>query len=93
MSKKTMSVMEMGRLLGLKKTDSYYVANKGWFKIILVGGKRRIMIDSFEEWYRNQSHYKKRPEVNDCGNDDGKDQPAESGSRCPESDVPAAEGI
>ena len=60
--KKTMSIMEMGRMLGLKKTDSYYVANKGWFQIIYVGGKRRVLIDSFEEWYRNQSHYRKTTE-------------------------------
>lgn len=67
MQKKTMSVMEMGRLLGLKKTDSYYVANKGWFKIILVNGKRRIMIDSFEEWYNTQSHYHKIVEDDNNG--------------------------
>ncbi len=77
--KKTMSIMEMGRLLGLKKTDSYYVANKGWFQIILVRGKRRVVIDSFEEWYRNQTHYKKRTE--DCdGSNDGEDQQTESGN-------------
>ena len=70
----------MGRLLGLKKTDSYYVANKGWFKIILVGGRRRVMIDSFEEWYQNQTHYKKQTE--DCdGSNDGENHQTESGIR------------
>lgn len=67
-----MSVMDMGRLLGLKKTDSYYVANKGWFEIILVGGKKRVRIDSFEEWYQSQTHYKKQTEERN-GSNDGED--------------------
>ena len=57
--KTTMSVPEMGRLLGLKKTDWYYVLYNSNMKTIMVGGKIRIYIDSFEEWYANQWHYKK----------------------------------
>lgn len=51
---KTMSVRAMGRKLGLRKTDSYWLAHKNAFKVIIVSGKMRVDIDSFEEWYANQ---------------------------------------
>lgn len=56
---KTMSVRAMGRKLGLRKTDSYWLAHKNAFKVIIVSGKMRVDIDSFEEWYANQVKYKK----------------------------------
>ena len=59
MDKKSMSVPEMRRLLGLGKTDSYWLIKKGYFKTIMLFGKMRVMVDSFEEWYANQFHYKK----------------------------------
>lgn len=57
--KKSMSVPEMRRMLGLGKTASYWLVKKGYFQTITAGGKMRVMIDSFEEWYSNQTHYKK----------------------------------
>lgn len=57
--KKSMSVREMGRMLGLKKVESYWLVHKGYFETVLVGGKMRVLTDSFEEWYRGQFHYKK----------------------------------
>ena len=59
LDKKSMSVPEMRRLLGLGKTDSYWLIKKGYFKTIMLFGKMRVMVDSFEEWYANQFHYKK----------------------------------
>ena len=60
MRKRTsMSVPEMGRLLGLGKTESYWLIKKNYFKTILVGNTMRVMIDSFEEWYANQFKYQK----------------------------------
>ncbi len=59
MIKKTMSVREMGALLGLKKVDSYWLVHKKYFKTVLVAGKMRVLVDSFEEWYAGQFHYKK----------------------------------
>ena len=59
MRKKSMSVMEMGRMLGLKKTNSYWRIKKGWFETVMVAGKMRVMVDSFEEWYQSQTHYRK----------------------------------
>lgn len=57
--KTSISVPEMRRLLGLGKTDSYWLVKKGYFKTIIVGGQMRIMLDSFEDWYAGQFHYKK----------------------------------
>lgn len=59
MEKTSMSVREMGRLLGLGKTDSYWLIKKNYFEIRLVAGKMRVMVDSFEKWYAGQFHYKK----------------------------------
>ena len=58
-SKTSMSVPEMRRLLGLGKTESYWLVKKGYFKTIIAGKRMRVMIDSFEEWYVGQTHYKK----------------------------------
>ena len=52
--KTTMSVTEMRKLLGLGKTDSYWLVHKNCFETIMVNGKMRIVIDSFEKWYANQ---------------------------------------
>ena len=54
-----MSVMEMGKLLGLGKTESYYLVRKNYFKVITVGTTMRVMIPSFEEWYEHQIMYQK----------------------------------
>ena len=55
--KVTMSVPEMRAMLGLKKTESYWLVHKEYFKTIEVSGHMRILIDSFEEWYANQVKY------------------------------------
>ena len=55
----SMSVVEMGKLLGLGKTESYYLVRKNYFQVITVGNTMRVMIPGFEEWYENQSFYKK----------------------------------
>lgn len=59
MAKTSMSVREMGRLLGLRKTESYWLVKKNVFEVREVAGKMRVMIASFEEWYSGQFHYKK----------------------------------
>jgi excisionase family DNA binding protein len=55
----TMSVPEMRRLLGLGKTESYWLVHKKVFETILVKGKMRIRLESFEHWYSMQVRYKK----------------------------------
>ncbi len=57
--KTTMSIREMREMLGLKKTDSYWLVHRNFFKTILVDGKMRVDIESFEKWYANQVKHKK----------------------------------
>lgn len=57
--KKSMSVVEMGRMLGLSKTESYWLIKKNYFTTITAGKRMRVMLDSFETWYAGQTHYKK----------------------------------
>ena len=59
MSKTSMSVIEMGKSLGLGKTESYWLVHKEQFETRFVAGKMRVMVESFVRWYANQLHYKK----------------------------------
>ena len=59
--KTTMSVSEMQHMLGLKKTDSYWLVHKNLFKTIIIAKQMRIDIASFEKWYANQV---KRSKIN-----------------------------
>ena len=56
---KTMSVIAMGKLLGLKKVESYWLVHKGYFETILVNGKMRVVTESFDRWYAHQVKYHK----------------------------------
>ena len=55
----TMSVREMRELLGIKKTDSYWLLKKNCFEVVKIAGKMRIVKKSFENWYAGQTHYRK----------------------------------
>ena len=57
--KETMSVREMREILGIKKTDSYWLIKRQYFKTVIVDGKIRVDIKSFEDWYANQVHHRK----------------------------------
>ena len=57
--KRTMSVPEMRKLLGIKKTESYWLVHKNYFKTELINGTMRVDIASFEKWYSNQTKHKK----------------------------------
>ena len=58
-NKTTMSVAEMRKMLGLGKTDAYWLVHKNCFETIRVNGKMRIVISSFEKWYANQVKHAK----------------------------------
>lgn len=58
-TKTTMSVREMQHLLGLGKTDSYWLIHKNFFEVIQINDKMRVVISSFEKWYANQVKYHK----------------------------------
>lgn len=60
-TKTTMSVSEMQHMLGLKKTDAYWLVHKHLFDTIIVEKKMRVVLASFEKWYANQL---KRSKVN-----------------------------
>lgn len=55
----TMSVRKMREMLGLKKTESYWLVHREVFETILVNGRMRVVMDSFEAWYANQIKYHK----------------------------------
>lgn len=57
--KKYMTVPEMGNLLGLKKTARYWLLKKNYFISKIINDSLVVDIDSFEEWYQNQSRYHK----------------------------------
>jgi hypothetical protein len=57
--KTTMSVAEMAQVLGLGRTDAFWLVKKGYFETITAGGQTRILIDSFEKWYNGQFRYRK----------------------------------
>ena len=57
--KSLMSVAEMRELLGLKRTDSYWLVHKGFFETKQFLGKMWIDRMSFEKWYANQVKYHK----------------------------------
>ena len=59
MGKTSISVPEMQRLLGMKKVEAYWLVKQKRFQTVLVGGKMRVLLDSFEDWYNCQFHYKK----------------------------------
>lgn len=57
--KTTMSVPEMRKMLGLGKTEGYWLVHKRVFETMLVAGRMRIVLSSFEAWYANQIKYRK----------------------------------
>lgn len=55
----TMTVQAMGRLLGLKKTESYYLLHKHHFETVTINHQLRVVRASFEQWYAHQDKYRK----------------------------------
>lgn len=54
-----MTVKEMGDLLGIKKTDRYWLIKKGYFNVATIAGKMWVEVASFEKWYSGQVKYRK----------------------------------
>lgn len=54
-----MTVTQMGELLGLKRTERYWLLNKKVFETRSIQGKTMVDVDSFEKWYAGQIHYRK----------------------------------
>ena len=54
-----MTVTEMGKLLGLQRTERYWLVHKNVFETKMILGKMRINVASFEDWYSRQIRYHK----------------------------------
>lgn len=54
-----MTVTQMGELLGLKRTERYWLLNKKVFETRSIQGKTMVDVASFEKWYAGQIHYRK----------------------------------
>ena len=54
-----MTVTEMGKLLGLQRTERYWLVHKNLFETKMILGKMRINVASFEDWYSRQIRYHK----------------------------------
>lgn len=55
----TMTVQAMGRMLGLKKTESYYLLHKHHFETVTINHQLRVVRANFEQWYAHQDKYRK----------------------------------
>ena len=54
-----MTVRQMGELLGLKRTEWYWLLHKNLFETKNICGKTMVNVASFEKWYAGQIHYHK----------------------------------
>ena len=57
--RKIMTVPQMRKMLGLKKTESYWLVHRNFFKTDIVNGHMMIDVESFEKWYANQVKHRK----------------------------------
>lgn len=57
--RKTMTVPQMRKILGLKKTESYWLVHRNFFQTDIVNGHMMIDVESFEKWYANQVKHRK----------------------------------
>ena len=48
-NRKYMTVAQMGEMLGLKKTDSYWLVHKKLFETKKLAGKTLVVVSSFEK--------------------------------------------
>jgi len=59
LDKDTMSVPEMRKILGLGKTESYWILKHRNIETVTINGKIRVVKSSFEDWYARQVKYRK----------------------------------
>ena len=57
--KGTVAATEIASLLGVHRNTVYSLLKKGAFKARKHNGHTRVEIESFEQWYNNQKHYRK----------------------------------
>ncbi len=58
----------MVKVLGVPKSTAYDLMNDGKVDFIRVNGTRRVLRQSFEDWYNSQTQYKKVKEIEEVEN-------------------------
>lgn len=48
--KKVLTVKEVGQILRIKRTNSYNICNRGYFRVFRIGNQLRIDKKSFDNW-------------------------------------------
>ena len=51
------TVPELRKMLGIRKTDSYWILKHRQIETVIINGQIRILKSSFDEWYANQIKY------------------------------------
>ena len=54
-----MTVPQMRKMLGIKKTESYWLVHRNLFQTDVINGQMMIDVESFEKWYANQVKHRK----------------------------------
>lgn len=55
----------LGKILGISKSSGYDLMNNGKVDFVIINGERRVLRQSFEDWYNSQSYYKKIKEISE----------------------------
>jgi len=55
--RKSFTVPEFRKMLGIRKTDSYWILKHRQIETVTINGQIRILKSSFDEWYSNQIKY------------------------------------
>lgn len=79
--KKVVTIREMARMLGIKKTDSYWFIHNHDIDVVVIGGQLYVMKDQLIMWIEEHPHYKRKYEaVLAAGNSD--EDPPARGEQC-----------
>ncbi len=55
--RKSFTVSELRKMLGIQKTESYWILKHRKIETVRINGRIRILQSSFDKWYANQTKY------------------------------------
>ena len=55
--RKSFTVSELRKMLGIQKTESYWILKHREIETVRINGRIRILKSSFDKWYANQTKY------------------------------------
>lgn len=61
--KKVVTIREMARMLGIKKTDSYWFIHNHDIDVVVIGGKLYVMKNQLIMWIEEHPYYKEKYEA------------------------------